>query len=80
MSQDTDGGKPRWTLTSIALFVIGLLILVPAGLCTLFLGTLFLMDPSDASGFVGAILVFGGVPIALGAMLIWAGLKSRSRP
>ena len=26
--------KPRWTGASIALLVIGLLILVPAGLCT----------------------------------------------
>jgi hypothetical protein len=69
----------RWTFISIALFIIGLLILVPAGLCTLTLGTLFLMDPSDAAAFFGAVLVFGGVPMAFGALLVWAGLKARSR-
>jgi hypothetical protein len=69
----------RWTFISVALFVIGLLILVPAGLCTLTLGTLFLMDPSDAAAFFGAVLVFGGVPMALGALLVWAGLKARTR-
>ena len=72
-------GPPRWTFISVALFVIGLLIFVPAGLCTLVLGTLFVMDPSDAASFVGAVLVFGGVPMALGAVLVWAGLKARTR-
>ena len=73
-------GPPRWTLISIALFIIGLLILVPASLCTLFVGSLFVTDPSgaDASSF-GAVLVFGGIPIALGALLVWAGLKARAR-
>ena len=72
-------GARRWTFISIALFVIGLLILVPAGLCTLTLGALFLTDPSDAGAFFGAVLVFGGVPMALGALLVWAGLKARER-
>jgi hypothetical protein len=34
-------GKPRWNAISIALFVIGLLILVPSGLCTALIGVPF---------------------------------------
>lgn len=81
MSQDIPPkrGGAHWTVISVALFVIGLLILVSAGLCTLTLGALFLTDPSDAADFFGAVLVFGGVPMALGAVLVWAGLKARTR-
>lgn len=72
--------KPHWTAVSVALFAIGLLILVPSALCTLVVGSLFVTEPSDADASnVGAVLIFGGVPMALGAVLVWAGLKARRR-
>jgi hypothetical protein len=78
MSQpDQPQAKPRWTAVSIALFVIGLLILVPSGLCTALVGILTLVE-GDPSGIVLA-LMFGGVPMAVGAALVWAGFKARPR-
>jgi len=70
--------KPRWNAVSIAIFVIGLLILIPSGLCT-GLGLLFALSPygiADRS-MVGLILTIGGLPILIGAALVYAGLKSR---
>jgi hypothetical protein len=72
--------KKRWTFISISLFVIGLLILVPSGLCTAFVGL-----PLAFGGFASDsemmfnILMLGIVPMALGAALVYAGLKSRRR-
>jgi hypothetical protein len=72
--------KPRWTGLSIALFVIGLLILVPSGLCT-GLGLLFALSPYGLSepSVLLTVLTIGGVPMALGAVLVWAGIKARPR-
>ena len=72
--------KPRWTGISIALFVIGLLILVPSGLCT-GLGLLFALSPYGLTepSLLLTVLTIGGVPTALGAVLVWAGIKARPR-
>ena len=40
--------KPRWTFISLALFVLGLLILVPSGLCTA-IGSFFSLAEGDPS-------------------------------
>jgi hypothetical protein len=81
MSQETpQQGKPRWNGVSIAIFVLGLLILVPSGLCT-GLGLVFALSPYgivDLS-MIGLILTIGGLPIAIGVALVYAGLKSRQR-
>jgi hypothetical protein len=81
MSQpDLRDHKRRWNWVSVALFVIGLLILVPAGLCTT-VGLLFALGsygPRDLS-VAQLVLAFGGVPMALGALLIWLGLATRQR-
>jgi hypothetical protein len=81
MSQSPPETKPlRWTGLAIALFVIGLLILVPSGLCT-GLGLLFALSPDGlaAPSMFALVVTFGGVPMALGAVLVYAGLKSRRR-
>jgi len=87
------GTRPRWTGASVALIVIGLLILIPSGLCT---GLALLSMIGSVAGFTGLglspigaanaffgsltiILIFGGVPMALGAMLMYSGLKARRR-
>ena len=70
-------GPPRWTFISIALFVLGLLILIPAGLCTAIFGA-FILAEGDPSGVL-VLLMFGGIPMAAGAVLMWAALKARER-
>jgi hypothetical protein len=42
------------------------------------MGAFMLAESPDASG-VMILLMFGGIPMAAGAVLIWAGLKARSR-
>jgi hypothetical protein len=83
MSNDPSAqqNKSRWTVISIALFVIGLLILVPSGLCTALVGIPFAFGGFAAgdSRMMFNILMLGIVPMALGAALVYAGLKSRRR-
>lgn len=67
----------RWTFISVALFVLGLLILVPSGLCTAFAGILTIIEGDPSS--VLLVLLFGGVPMVVGALLVWAGFKARER-
>jgi hypothetical protein len=64
--------KPSWPGASLALFIIGLLILVPSGLCT----ALFMVGyPPGGLAF----LLMGGVPMGLGGLLVWGALKARKR-
>jgi hypothetical protein len=64
--------EPSWPGASLALFILGLCILVPSGLCTAIaivaypLGVLF-------------FLMFGGIPMAMGGALIWGALRARRR-
>jgi hypothetical protein len=73
----------RWTGTSITLVVIGLLILIPSGLCTGIFGVGALLDLGHGQGYEGLILVAAlvvGAPfIILGALLIRTGLRERRR-
>jgi hypothetical protein len=83
MSQQTppQRTRPRWTAISIALLILGLLILIPSGLCTALLGGSIIVEGlpnGDLSG-IPIVLLYGGPPIAMGAALVWAALKSRRR-
>ena len=70
----------RWTAGSVALLVIGLLILVPSGLCTGGIGVSSLFDnATDFGEFLVLVLPIAGVPIAIGAALVYAALKLRRR-
>jgi hypothetical protein len=69
--------KPHWTAVSVVLFVIGLLILVPSGLCTTIFGVGALVDAD--SEFLYMAVVIGGIPSLIGAALVIAGLKARHR-
>jgi hypothetical protein len=79
----TRTSRPRWTFISVALFILGLLILVPSGLCTAVFGGMILVEPGGSAGellsIVLMVLMFGVVPMAVGALLVWAGLKARPR-
>jgi hypothetical protein len=74
MSQDapSNNGKRNWPGFSLALFVLGLLILGASGLCT---------AAAIAAFPVGVLffLLFGAVPMAMGGALIWGALKARGR-
>jgi hypothetical protein len=63
--------QPTWNAVSAALFVIGLLVLLPSGLCSA-----FVIAESGGRAFAFA-LIFGGVPIAIGATLVAIGLGIR---
>ena len=73
----SQANSPRWTFISVALFVLGLLILIPSGLCTAGFGA-FALAEGDPSGIL-LLLMFGGIPMAAGAVLMWAGLQARPR-
>jgi hypothetical protein len=64
----------RRTGGAIALIAIGLLILVPSGLCTALVGIY------DAVGFNWLVFLIGGPPMALGALLLFLGLSWRRSP
>ena len=79
--QSLPTGTPHWTAASIALFVLGLLILVPSGLCTAVVGGMVFVEglaDADLSGIV-IVLLYGGIPVAIGAALLYAALKLRHR-
>jgi len=73
--------RPRWTVISIALLILGLLILIPSGLCTALLGGSIIAEGlpnGDLSG-IPIVLLYGGPPVAIGAALVWAAFKARRR-
>ncbi|HYM29953.1 MAG TPA: hypothetical protein VEU47_01550 [Candidatus Cybelea sp.] len=70
----------------VALIVIGVLILVPSGLCTAVMGIPFILDSTrgrgpdnlfDLSGALILVGLFGGIPMLIGSLLLWLGLRKR---
>jgi hypothetical protein len=83
MSQPTppERTRPRWTAISLALLILGLLILITSGLCTALLGGSIIAEGllnGDLSG-IPIVLIYGGPPIAAGTFFVWAALKTRRR-
>jgi hypothetical protein len=64
--------KPSWPGASLALFILGLCILVPSGLCTAIAIGVYPLG-------ILAFLIVGGIPMAMGGALIWGALRARSR-
>jgi hypothetical protein len=78
--------RPRRTWFSVALICVGLLILIPSGLCTALFGGGMVIDMAGtgdaaayARGLIWLVLLIGGPPIALGAALLVWGLKRARR-
>ncbi len=77
--------KPPLTAAGIALVVIGLLILVPSGLCTGLIGiggvvaSLSQGSSADIPQILTEAISFGLIPIAIGGFLLWAGLRLRKK-
>ena len=62
--------KPSWPGASLALFILGLCILVPSGLCTAIAIVAYPLG-------ILVFLMFGGIPMAMGGALIWGALRAR---
>jgi hypothetical protein len=80
MAQNSSGCGPA------ALIVLGLVILIPSGLCTGIVALLPLASavghPRDAAMLLSALpvaLIFGGPFIIGGAALIWTGIAASRR-
>jgi hypothetical protein len=80
-AQSAPTGIPHWTGASLALFVLGLTVLVPSGLCTALVGGSIVIEGLPYGDFSGIpiVLIYGGVPVAMGAALVYAALKLRRR-
>jgi hypothetical protein len=73
---------PRWGALAITLLVIGLLILVPSGLCTGIFGVgalyaMFTSSSNEGISILAEALMIGGIPLAIGAALVYAAFKVR---
>lgn len=85
MTDPSPSATRRRRRSSIALICIGLLMLVPSGLCSAFFGVGFLMDinqPGEAGGYARALIwlvpLLGGPPMAIGlALLVWGLRRDR---
>ena len=80
--------KPRYSAAgTAALMIIGLLFLIPSGLCTGIMGGGAVIDAlvhpeniSDSVSMLVMVAIVGGPFVALGAFLVWVGVKRiRSR-
>lgn len=74
--------RPHWTTLSVVLVIIGLLILVPSGLCTGLFGIGAMLEggsPGESLGILLIALLYGAVPIAIGGVLVYAGLQARRK-
>jgi len=75
-------GKPKWRAGAVAMLVVGLLILIPSGLCTGIFGVGAIYDMVTSSSNEGLsilleALMFGGIPLAIGGLLVLAAFKMR---
>jgi len=76
--------KRHWTGFAITLLTIGVLILIPSGLCTGIFGVGALYDmvtssPGEGGAILAEALLIGGIPIAIGGLLVFAGFKARKK-
>ena len=76
MSQPSDQmpSPQRRTVGAIVLISLGLLLLVPSGLCTGVMGFLDMFG-RGGGGLLILALVYGGVPLTLGSLLLVLGLN-----
>jgi len=79
----TGQGPRRNAAGGIALLVLGLVILVPSGLCTgiMAVGAIINMIrfPATSMSLLPMVLIFGGPFVAGGGALVWQGIKRLRR-
>jgi hypothetical protein len=83
VSQPDPTTKPKYSAAgTAALMIIGLLFLVPSGLCTGILGGGAIIDAfvhpqniGDSASMMVTVAIVGGPFVAFGAVLVWFGVK-----
>jgi len=75
MSEPTQAAKPALGVIRRIFAVIGILIMVFAGGCTLIVGFPMIGGP-DFSGMGAMLLLFGGLPFLFGLLLWWLAVKA----
>ena len=76
--------QPKWGVLSLTLMIIGLLILVPSGLCSGLFGIgaltgLLTGNVSEALSSLALVLMVGAIPVAIGGALVFVALRMRGR-
>lgn len=76
--------KPRthWTALSLVIFVVGLLILIPSGLCTGLFGIGYLFSGGNLDetlSMLFSVAMIGGIPTLIGFFMVWSGLALRRK-
>lgn len=83
MRADIPQARPPLTTWGMLLVIVGLLLLVPAGLCTAgalvvgIVGHIVTGDSERTLVLKGFGLIVGGIPTALGALMLFLGLRLR---
>jgi hypothetical protein len=77
---ETELPTPGRMLGGMALIIIGLLILIPSGLCTAFFGAMSIWETISGGTGLSVLpeaLMFGAPFIVVGALLFYAGRRLR---
>jgi uncharacterized membrane protein HdeD (DUF308 family) len=82
MTEPRQTPQRHWTAGAVALLVIGLVILVPSGLCTAYLGIMGILyggNSSETSDLLTMALLYGGPFVFLGALFVYLGFRIRKQ-
>ena len=72
--------RRRWTASAIALLVFGMVILVPSGLCTAYLGIMGLFfGGNDAADVLTMALFYSAPFLLIGGILVWLAFRVRGQ-
>ncbi|HEV2561683.1 MAG TPA: hypothetical protein VGT78_06040 [Rhizomicrobium sp.] len=74
--------RSRWTAISLTIFVVGLLILIPSGLCTSIFGVAYLFgggNLDETLSMLVTVAMVGGIPMLIGFFMVWSGLALRRK-
>jgi len=80
MNEPQPTPQRRWTASAIALLVFGLVILVPSGLCTAYLGVMgIFFGGNDMADVLTMALFYGGPFVLIGGILVWLAFRVRKQ-
>jgi ABC-type Mn2+/Zn2+ transport system permease subunit len=79
MTMPQPPASPVAQFFGVMLIIVGILIALLCGLCTLVVIGTSLSMPGDQQGYggggmIGVALIIGGIPTVVGGLLVWAGI------